>query len=437
MMVDQSAEELLQVNFNVSFPRLSCELVSVDVSDMLGEHQINITQNIRKWALDESGDRIGAPLSTLPQPKYAPEAKGGHQGHGANEDMSVTVNGAANLKSFGSKTQLFLVNYYAPWCPWSKRLHPEWEHAAGILREKYTEAEVRLGKVDCTVRANKPLCMEQHIQAFPSVRIYRHGEDTQKHEDHHHHESYLGDRTATAISDFVVKSLTEMKKNIDPLALPAPEEIERLDSQLGQPAKKRGQNQPVLSAGGYGCQMDGFVKVKKVPGNIHFSAHSLTQTIDASNMDMSHQIHHFSFGPILTDKEVSSLPQVVRDSIHRLDGRAYLSEKINTTHDHYLKVLLSTFVSSPGWGKESRLDTYEFTVNSHSFVDLDDMPQARFNYDLSPIQVIVKEEKQSFAHFLTSSCAIIGGVFTVAGIVDALVHQSYAFLKKLEMGKQH
>lgn len=38
--------------------------------------------------------------------------------------------------------------------------------------------------------------------------------------------------------------------------------------------------------------------------------------------------------------------------------------------------------------------------------------------------------------FLTTSCAIIGGVFTVAGILDALLYQSFKVVKKLNLGKQ-
>ena len=38
-------------------------------------------------------------------------------------------------------------------------------------------------------------------------------------------------------------------------------------------------------------------------------------------------------------------------------------------------------------------------------------------------------------HFVTTTCAIIGGVFTVAGIVDGLVHTGARFAKKVELGK--
>ena len=43
---------------------------------------------------------------------------------------------------------------------------------------------------------------------------------------------------------------------------------------------------------------------------------------------------------------------------------------------------------------------------------------------------------RSFAHFVTGICAIIGGVFTVAGMIDSMVyHSAKALQKKIELGK--
>ncbi len=54
-----------------------------------------------------------------------------------------------------------------------------------------------------------------------------------------------------------------------------------------------------------------------------------------------------------------------------------------------------------------------------------------FMYDLSPIMVKFTEKQRSFAHFLTSVCAIVGGVFTVAGIIDSLVYPSRNVMRSL------
>jgi hypothetical protein len=51
------------------------------------------------------------------------------------------------------------------------------------------------------------------------------------------------------------------------------------------------------------------------------------------------------------------------------------------------------------------------------------LPGVFFIYDISPIMVKFTEKSVPFGHFLTSLCAIVGGVFTVAGIIDAAIYQ--------------
>lgn len=59
-----------------------------------------------------------------------------------------------------------------------------------------------------------------------------------------------------------------------------------------------------------------------------------------------------------------------------------------------------------------------------------------FMYDLSPMLVQMTEHRRSLAHFLTGVCAIIGGVFTVAGMLDGMLyHSTRALKKKIDLGK--
>jgi len=52
------------------------------------------------------------------------------------------------------------------------------------------------------------------------------------------------------------------------------------------------------------------------------------------------------------------------------------------------------------------------------------------------MQVQVREVRQSLSAFLTQICAIIGGVFTVTGLLDgAFFHSSNALRRKMEIGK--
>jgi hypothetical protein len=52
-----------------------------------------------------------------------------------------------------------------------------------------------------------------------------------------------------------------------------------------------------------------------------------------------------------------------------------------------------------------------------------DVPEAKFSYDLSPMAVLVSSKGRRWYDFVTSVCAIIGGTFTVVGIVDAVLYK--------------
>jgi hypothetical protein len=84
--------------------------------------------------------------------------------------------------------------------------------------------------------------------------------------------------------------------------------------------------------------------------------------------------------------------------------------------------------------------TNQFSVTDH-FKQVDaaagqHLPGVFFFYDLSPIKVELKEKRHSILHFLTSVCALVGGLFTVSGIVDATVYHGHkAIKKKIDLGK--
>lgn len=49
---------------------------------------------------------------------------------------------------------------------------------------------------------------------------------------------------------------------------------------------------------------------------------------------------------------------------------------------------------------------------------------------------MVRELPKAWYKFLTTTCAVVGGVFTVAGILDSILHTGLsAVKKKVEIGK--
>merc|ERR1712151_1071514 len=53
-----------------------------------------------------------------------------------------------------------------------------------------------------------------------------------------------------------------------------------------------------------------------------------------------------------------------------------------------------------------------------SHYDDDKIPEARFSYDLSPIALTYRKEKRAFYSYITSIVAIVGGTFTVLGLIE-------------------
>lgn len=62
------------------------------------------------------------------------------------------------------------------------------------------------------------------------------------------------------------------------------------------------------------------------------------------------------------------------------------------------------------------------------------VPGVFFNYEISPMLVIHTETHQSLAHFLTDTCAIVGGILTVAGLIDGLLWRGSERLLKGQDG---
>jgi hypothetical protein len=49
------------------------------------------------------------------------------------------------------------------------------------------------------------------------------------------------------------------------------------------------------------------------------------------------------------------------------------------------------------------------------------IPEARFSYDLSPMSVVISKKSKKLYEFITSICAVIGGTFTVVGLLSGFL----------------
>lgn len=93
---------------------------------------------------------------------------------------------------------VWLVEFFAPWCGHCKALAPEWEQAASELK-----GSVKVAAVDAT--ANERLAGEFGIRGYPTIKVF--GPTAQSASDA---EDYQGQRTADAIVSFGLNKLDQL-----------------------------------------------------------------------------------------------------------------------------------------------------------------------------------------------------------------------------------
>lgn len=198
--------------------------------------------------------------------------------------------------------------------------------------------------------------------------------------------------------------------------------------------KREGFLEKIKEEEGEGCNMYGFLEVNKVAGNFHFApgksfqqsnvhVHDLL-TFQKDSYNISHKINRLTYGEYF--------PGVVNP----LDGVTWTQETPHGMYQYFIKVVPTVYTDVSGHTIQSN----QFSVTEHfkgaNFGRFQSIPGVFFFYDLSPIKVTFTEQHVSFLHFLTNVCAIVGGVFTVSGILDSFIyHGQKAIKKKMELGK--
>ncbi|CAA2946627.1 disulfide isomerase-like 5-4 [Olea europaea subsp. europaea] len=294
---------------------------------------------------------------------------------------------------------------------------PSWAKAAKTIRERYDpeiDGRILMGMVDCTVETE--LCRRHHINGYPSIRIFRNGSDIRDECDdngwHQFHESYYGDRDTNSLVKAMENLVAPVSLQLQKVA------SDSLPAKTNDDAKK-----PALLTGG--CRIEGSLDVKKVPGNLIISASSASHSLDASQLNMSHIISHFSFGKKNSRRVMIDMRRMLpyiggSHDWSRLNGKSYISNPsdsyANITIEHYLQVVKTEVMTR----SHKLFMEYEYTTRS-SLVHSLDFPVAKFHFEPSQMKVFINQSKSS-SRFFRNVRAIIGIVTTVVGILHVIMY---------------
>ena len=115
-------------------------------------------------------------------------------------DKDVVELTASNFKKLVLQSDdMWLVEFFAPWCGHCKNLEPHWKKAASELKGK-----VKLGAVDATV--HQELAQEYGVRGYPTIKYFPAGLKRAP-------EEYDGGRTA---DDIVAWAMDRHEANIPP-----------------------------------------------------------------------------------------------------------------------------------------------------------------------------------------------------------------------------
>ena len=171
-----------------------------------------------------------------------------------------------------------------------------------------------------------------------------------------------------------------------------------------------------------GCRVEGDVLVSKVGGNVHVAlgkstvrdgkhVHEFNLKDVEDGFNTSHIIHRLEFGERVPGVESP------------LEGTAKIVLKGAYMFHYYIKLVPTLF---EGDGKSQYTHQYSVTGQEKDVLvrkgELAGLPGVFLVYEFTPFMVQKRVKEVPFSHFVISVCAIIGGVFTVAGLLDALLY---------------
>lgn len=161
-------------------------------------------QSIVDAALSEVKSKVKAAMNGGSSGGGSGKSSG--SGTKGNKDDVVELTDSNFDKLVLDSEDVWLVEFFAPWCGHCKNLAPEWEKAATELKGK-----VKLGAVDATVHQSK--AQEYGVQGYPTIKFFHGGR-----KDRGDATDYTGGRTAQEI---IAWALDKYSDNI-----PAPEIVE-------------------------------------------------------------------------------------------------------------------------------------------------------------------------------------------------------------------
>jgi hypothetical protein len=156
---------------------------------------------------------------------------------------------------------------------------------------------------------------------------------------------------------------------------------------------------------GSACRIYGAIEVKKVTANLHITAlghgYASYEHVDHNQMNLSHVITEFSFGPYFPD------------ITQPLDYSYEATDEPFIAYQYFLHVVPTTYIAP----RSSPLHTNQYSVTHYTRV-IDHgqgTPGIFFKFDLDPLTLTIHQRTSTLLQLIIRCVGVIGGVFVCMG----------------------
>mmetsp|Transcript_126125 Transcript_126125/g.315204 ORF Transcript_126125/g.315204 Transcript_126125/m.315204 type:complete len:469 (-) Transcript_126125:132-1538(-) len=402
IVIDSNEDPSLRINFDVHMLDVACDYVTVGLWDAFGTEKMNVTRNVLKQRIDHKGARDGHPYTEdeIAELEFNTQAFSKDELAELDSDWGSSSDNFKHndFKAVITAHDFVMINFYADWCGHCRQFAPTWldfekkvnDGQETLLDADKVQANVRLLRINCV--DFEETCMEQRIRMFPSVRLYR------RAAKEGHFDDFRGPLSIDGLRGFLVR------------------EVAKRHTHTGA---------TYHSMFNEGCRITGHIEAARVPGTLHFQAqNSADRMFNPSFTNVSHTVHHLSFGEA-PRRSIFSLPSEYKRHVNPLDGRTFVADKFHKAPHHFIKVVHTRFEET---GLRSYQQTHQWSLR---MLQRNTIPQAKFSYDLSPVEVVVSKGERRWYDFVTQVFAIIGGAFSVMSMAMGVLKISQVQLKTM------
>ncbi|KAI1819914.1 DUF1692-domain-containing protein [Xylaria intraflava] len=374
LIVDQSRGQRMEIHMNVTFPKLPCELLTLDVMDVSGEQQYGVLHGVKKVRL-QPASQGGGVIDTTALALHDKNEEASHLDpsycgpcYGATAPTTASKPGCCNTcdevrEAYAQASWAFGRGEGVEQC--------QREHYAEKLDEQRQEG----CRIEGALRVNKVIGNFHFApgRSFSNANMHVHDlknywDSPVKHSFMHEiHQLRFGPQIPEAVAEKSVKTNPWTNHHQNPLD---------------------GAKQPIDD------QNYNFMYFLKVVPTAYLPLNTQqTNELDQAGDD-----------------------QVLGNLGTGFDGSMETYQYSVTSHKRSWK------------GGDDAAEGHQERMHSRGGI-----PGVFFSYDISPMKVINKEERtKTFSGFLAGLCAILGGTLTVAAAVDRGVYEGATRLRKLQ-----